>query len=124
MPHALTDLPQCRFIIPGPPSTNALYANVLGKGRVKTKRYRAWIDEAGWEIKIHHMPLPHFDGDVEIEIAGIGKLDVDNTKAIPDLLKSLGILNDDKQIVRQTTERIAPSWISLDRSVLVSIWPR
>ncbi len=110
MPPAPRPEPAFRFTIPRPPSTNALYANVPGKGRVKTKLYRVWIKTAGWTVKAQKQPVPHFDGEVEIEIAGLGSLDVDNTKAIPDLLKRLGILDDDKQIARQVTEQIAPSW--------------
>ncbi len=40
------------FTIPRGPSVNALYSNVRGKGRVKTKRYMTWINSAGWELKI------------------------------------------------------------------------
>ena len=34
-----------------PPSVNQLFANVAGKGRVRTGRYRAWAQVAGWQIK-------------------------------------------------------------------------
>lgn len=38
------------FDLPLPPSANALFANVRGKGRVKTAEYKAWIEEARWHI--------------------------------------------------------------------------
>ena len=48
------------LLTPRPPSANALYSNVRGKGRVKTRQYRDWIwpsSEPGWGIKTvprHH----------------------------------------------------------------------
>lgn len=35
--------------LPLPPSANALFANA-GKGRVKTKEYNAWLNEARWHV--------------------------------------------------------------------------
>lgn len=40
-----------RFEIDVPPSTNNLYANARGKGRVKALAYRQWLEAAGWEVK-------------------------------------------------------------------------
>ena len=37
--------------LPLAPSVNGLYANIPGKGRVKSERYRTWINAAGWSIK-------------------------------------------------------------------------
>ena len=34
-----------------PPSANQLFANVASKGRVRSERYRAWAQVAGWQIK-------------------------------------------------------------------------
>lgn len=36
--------------LPLPPSANELFANLPGKGRVKTKAYKKWIEEARWHI--------------------------------------------------------------------------
>ncbi len=33
-----------------PPSTNNLYANIPGKGRVRSQRYRDWQAAAGWDF--------------------------------------------------------------------------
>jgi Holliday junction resolvase RusA-like endonuclease len=33
-----------KIILPFPPSLNAAYANVQGVGRVKTKRYKEWLE--------------------------------------------------------------------------------
>jgi crossover junction endodeoxyribonuclease RusA len=88
------------FRLPIPPSTNNLYFNVRGRGRVKTPRYRRWITDAGWAMKRQHMPLPRFPAAFEITISlpAKARMDRDNLKAIPDLLKSMGIIvNDDRR---------------------------
>lgn len=36
--------------LPLPPSANALFANAKGRGRVKTKAYKAWLDEARYHL--------------------------------------------------------------------------
>lgn len=36
--------------LPLPPSANALFANVKGGGRVKTKDYNNWLNEARWHV--------------------------------------------------------------------------
>jgi len=33
------------IFLPFPPSLNAAYSNVAGKGRVKTKRYKEWLNK-------------------------------------------------------------------------------
>lgn len=71
-----------------PPSTNGLYANVPKVGRVKTDRYRTWLQAAGWDMKRHHNV--RFSEPVFLTIV-IGKLranaDVSNrVKAVEDLL--------------------------------------
>ena len=34
-----------------PPSVNAMYVNIPGKGRAKSRAYKAWLQTTGWEIK-------------------------------------------------------------------------
>lgn len=41
-------MPVLEIVLPLPPSTNNLYANVRGVGRLKTKAHKAWINEAGY----------------------------------------------------------------------------
>ena len=98
------------FSLPRPPSTNKLYINPRGNqirykdgrrttpGRLKSQIYKAWIEEAGWKIKAQLTPIPRFMGPVTLTIASVAKIDIDNIKAIPDLLKTMGMLGDDKQI--------------------------
>jgi Holliday junction resolvase RusA-like endonuclease len=107
------------FRIPMPPSTNALYRNVSATeraraalrnyrlpGRAKTKVYTSWRKSAWVEMLLQCVPLPRFDGEVELEIDLPPGIDADNTKAIPDLLQTLGIIRNDNLITRQTTCRI------------------
>ncbi|MBB2965031.1 hypothetical protein FHU13_005453, partial [Methylobacterium sp. R2-1] len=39
-------VPSVEIRFPLPPSTNSLFANVVGRGRVKTPKYRAWRQQA------------------------------------------------------------------------------
>jgi hypothetical protein len=81
-----------------PPSTNALFANVRGKGRIKTERYRTWIQAAGWDLaRFNHNQ--RWTVPVYLTII-IGKLragsDVSNrVKAIEDLLVAHKIIPGD-----------------------------
>ena len=96
------------FTIPPPPSANNLYANVPGKGRVKTTLYRIWANSAGWQVRQQFGTLPHYDGFVYLDIDLPRGMDIDNgQKACFDLLQTpkgrrlkhgLGIIVDDKMI--------------------------
>lgn len=39
-----------KLILPYPVSLNQMNKNVRGKGRIKTDKYKAWLNEAGWEL--------------------------------------------------------------------------
>lgn len=86
--------------LPVPPSVNALYANVPGKGRVKTAAYRAWLTEAGWAVRAQR-PVPIVgEYELHIEVARNKRRDLDGyLKAPSDLLVSLGIIPDDRHCV-------------------------
>lgn len=84
--------------LPLPPSTNNLYRNVPGKGRVKTKKYTGWIRECLWELKAGN--FPKFKGHYEINICVLRKdrrkRDLSNfLKPVEDLLVRAGIVEDD-----------------------------
>jgi crossover junction endodeoxyribonuclease RusA len=84
------------FDLPLPISTNALFLNKKGKGRIKTQKYRAWIEEAGWEIKRQH--VPSFNGPVSLayELSTKSRMDLPNCeKGVTDLLVAMGIIPDD-----------------------------
>lgn len=91
-PNAVTyDLPNM------PPSTNRLYFNVNGRGRVKTSSYEDWLHQAG--ILIRRQGIARMTQRVDIVISLEDKhprRDCDNAaKPCCDLLVKLGVLPDD-----------------------------
>lgn len=87
-----------RVSVPMPPSVNSAYANVSGKGRVRSKAYRSWAEEAGWMVKAKRQGLITETVAVTIEICPSTKrlMDLDNRcKPALDLLVSCGVLPDD-----------------------------
>lgn len=110
--------------VPTPPSANNLFTNAVsgrahGAGRVKGKKYRAWLHEAGWEIK-RALP-PYFTSPVAvlIECDLPRQRDVDNAiKPLLDLLVYVQVLKDDSlvddlRIVRRGEAKVAT----------ISLWP-
>lgn len=86
--------------VPAPPSVNALFRNVPGRGRVKTAAYKAWAGEAGWMLKSQSpTPVP---GRVIVVIGverTIGTADIDNlSKGIFDLLVTHKLIKDDRYV--------------------------
>ena len=85
-----------------PPSVNALFANIGGKGRVKTAAYRAWVSEAAWEIRLAARAY-RIEGRFGIVIV-LGACpghspDVDNMiKPIVDALVRAGVTADDRDL--------------------------
>jgi hypothetical protein len=86
--QVVLDLPLC-------PATNNLYANVPGRGRVKTRAYKSWLTQAMLfgqvqrpgrivglaDLTIH---LPAFRGDTDGRV-----------KAAIDAAKAIGVVADD-----------------------------
>ncbi len=94
------------IVLPMPPSTNRLFANVARKGRVRSRVYSDWSTEAGWALK--QQPRHSFPGDVELSMR-FGprdrRSDVTNRiKAAEDLLVEHGIIADDRFVVRAVAE--------------------
>ena len=87
--------------LPVCPSTNALFANARGKGRIKTAEYKAWLKTAGLLVsfqtaksRIRSVPSPV---SVNIRIGKVNQArDADNfAKACADLLVSCGVISGD-----------------------------
>ena len=100
------------MILPMPPSVNALYANIPGRGRVKTAAYKGWIKEAGWQAKagLAHALVKGLPKDEwwwsDVQIPAGAKVDADNPlKAIHDLLVNLQITPDDRLLWGGTYQR-------------------
>lgn len=85
-----------------PPSLNNIYANLPGKGRVKSNHYRIWRSAAGWDVKAAKVKL--ISGPVLLDITvekprGV-RSDVSNRiKATEDLLVEMGVLADDSLVM-------------------------
>ena len=107
--------------LPLPPSTNHLYANVAGKGRVKSSRYRTWINAAGWCLKEQR---PHkVSGDYVLwlwcERPDGRRRDLGNLeKPVSDLLVEHGIVGDDSECVA-----IHLYWSGVGRECTVKVEP-
>lgn len=102
------------FVIPSPPSVNGLFANVPGRGRVRSKGYRIWRNAAGWALKTEGTQARSWEtiaGPVEVRIVnGSQRLDGDNSaKAILDLLVDMRVIGDDRQVVDLRITRGAKS---------------
>jgi Holliday junction resolvase RusA-like endonuclease len=91
--------------IPLPPSVNALYRNLPGKGRVKTQAYKDWAGRAGWILKSQNpQPVP---GRVVIVLSverNSAASDIDNrSKAVLDLLVDQKIIKNDNLVTALAT---------------------
>lgn len=107
--------------LPKPPSVNALFANASGRGRIKTKEYRAWIEAAGWEL-LSQKPVK-ITGPVALDYVfeDSGRGDLANyEKATTDLLVTHGIIEDDK---RSVVRRIQLRWSTEIKGCRVYISP-
>ena len=97
--------------LPLPPSTNALYRNVRGVGRVKAVGYKRWLVAAGAYGIVQKPPggFPHFarDFEVVILIPANTRGDVDNrAKAAIDLCTAWQIISDDRHAQAVTIRRV------------------
>lgn len=87
-----------QFDLTIPPSVNRLYRNVPGKGRVKTKEYRAWEKMAGWDIITQGRPT--LEGPYVLSIrfrktatgCDLGNLE----KAVSDVMQVFGVIKNDR----------------------------
>ena len=106
--------------LPLPVSTNGLYANLPAassrKGRAKSKRYRAWIHEAGLALAIQRPG--RVSGPVAVEILvrrpDARRRDVSNLiKAAEDLLVAHGVIADDSLV-----EDVRARWGQVEGAVV------
>jgi crossover junction endodeoxyribonuclease RusA len=94
-----------------PPSTNNLYFNVPGRGRVKSQKYRDWLHQCGLILK--RQVTGRLTGRVDIHVRLEDchpTRDADNClKPVCDLLKEVGaIVNDNSKHVRSVKAEWAP----------------
>lgn len=100
-PHGTGEGPAilARFDLPSPPSTNNLFRNVPGKGRVYSDTYKNWLSHAGWKLQLAWRGAPALRGSLALTLRLAPGIDIDNIKAVPDLLKKIGVIVDDRYIV-------------------------
>lgn len=82
--------------LPVPPSTNALTRNVAGRGRVKTKAYLRWLKDARWAIQTARVGRIEGRYKITISVGHDCPIDLDNFKAVQDLLATHGIIDNDR----------------------------
>lgn len=116
--------PPALLILPDPISTNGLFANLPGRGRVLTKDYREWRVRCGKILAAQH-PLPRFAQPVWMTfLVGekyTGQMDTDNAfKAYTDALVKAEVIPDDK---RRWVRRTALQWVPGMGGALVKIEP-
>ncbi len=98
--EALAGTQRRAFTMPTPPSTNALYKNVRGKGRVKTRQYDDWLMIATTALR--QQKIEPFKGRA-VAIMGVERTsmnaDIDNRiKAAWDAIVKAGVIRDDSLI--------------------------
>jgi len=97
-----------KFVLPLPPSVNAIFANVPGVGRVKTRAYKAWLKEADGYYWMQKSKIRPIEGPCNVRFLVPLKMrgDISNRiKAAEDYLVSRKITGDDKHNVKVSIER-------------------
>lgn len=91
--------------LPYPVSVNAMYRNVRGRGRVKTKKYLDWIGRSAFSyIK---KPFDECVVHIKVKRPDKRKRDIDNiAKGILDLLVHCCVLSDDRCV-----EKLIIEWV-------------
>lgn len=98
------------FTLPYPPTANNLFMNV-GKRRIRTKAYDAWIAEASYWIHIQNAPV--VGGPYTLAIIAHRPdrraRDIDNLiKPISDVLTKTSVISDDSR-----AEKVSAEWSKL-----------
>ena len=116
--------------LPLPPSTNHLFATV-GRKRIKTKKYKQWINECMNECIVQGRRGPvNSENGYKVMIFPCfkrGRRDIDNTvKPTLDFLEKAGFYENDKEVESLNVRRSDPSEESelTDGRMLVVVLPR
>lgn len=107
------------FTVPTPPSVNALFTarTIRGRsGRGITGRYKAWRDEAGYQLNLQRLKPLHGAVVVEIVFPDRGNGDIDNlAKAILDLAVKHEVIDGDS---RKTVRTLLLSWGAVEQATV------
>lgn len=90
--------------LPLPPSVNSLFANVAGRGRIRTTAYKSWAHSAHYSIIAQapqsRLVAPPYSVDIVIDTKTRRRFDLDNRlKAVFDILVTAGVMSDDADVV-------------------------
>lgn len=112
-----------RVLLPPPISTNNLFANVPGRGRIATQDYKAWKLQADQLLRAQTRPrflTPVFVSLMLGEI-DVGNMDSDNAaKAAIDALKRAQIIVDDS---RRWVRSSRSTWVPGFRGIVAIVAP-
>lgn len=101
---------EVRLTLSWPPSTNNLFLNVNGRGRVPTSEYKAWQRTAGWELQAQRPRKFTVPVEVVVELHPPTRraFDADGKLKAPiDLLVTHQVIADDSiKYVRSVTAKI------------------
>lgn len=115
-----TPTPATSFFLrlPVPPSTNHLFATI-GRRRVKSQKYKAWLTEAGWEVVRRRPDRLLGRVNFSMEVPRNLRRDLDNfLKAPLDLLVEHSLIEDDSKV-----ERITIKWHDEDLDeAFIEVW--
>lgn len=109
------------FVLPVPPSTNSLFRNVPGRGRVKSKKYNDFIINALNEL--HCQKIKAINGNVVVVMGferASRRSDVDNRiKALLDVIVKAAIIRDDRYVTA-----LAVAWLpNISGQAHISVCP-
>ena len=91
--------------LPIGPSVNELYPDRGGR-RCKSRKYRAWLTAAGWELKLQKPVKVEGPYRLLVKLPPAMRGDCSNRiKAVEDLLVSHGITPDDRYAIASGAER-------------------
>ncbi len=107
------------LVLPFPPSVNNLFINLKSGGRAPSARYKAWVTEAGWEAKRQRpgKVVGPYTLCIRAGRPDARKRDIDNlAKPVNDLLKTLGVIEDDS-----LCQRLEMSWAGPGKTISVNV---
>lgn len=85
------------IVLPVPPSTNHLFFNVKGRGRVRSTEYTNWASRAAAHLLAQRPAVTNGNVSIVIRIPHKTRGDLDNRiKAPLDLLVTHGVIQDDR----------------------------
>lgn len=82
--------------LPIPPSLNNLFVNAGKRGRVLSRHYKEWREEAGWKLLRQRPGSIKGRYALEIYVQADARADIGNLeKAVSDLLQAHGVIEND-----------------------------